>query len=77
MIHSLWKRELTVFKKKTVSSKSIVKISLRNPHRLIIGQNLLLFVNTVKPVSETTCINQPPDLRDHYSDKTPPLKSTK
>ena len=35
-----------------------------------------VFVCTVKPVLETTCIKQPPDLRDHYSGTTPLLKST-
>ena len=33
-------------------------------------------VNTVKPVLDT-CIKQPPDFRDHYSDTIPLLKSTK
>ena len=35
------------------------------------------YKHTVKPVLETTCIKQPPDLRDHCFDTIPLLKSTK
>ena len=42
----------------------------------VTGCLLLRYVNTVKPMLETTCIKRPPALRDHGSDTTTLFKST-
>ena len=54
--------------------------TLKNPHlqtnKNYLDTNIGAFVNTVKPVLETTCIKRPSALRDHCSDIPNLLKST-